>query len=273
MVAALTGFHLEEDLIDHLGDAVGLYTSDATGGGGLLSLVAFMELSNPEGMLSTIESLEDIINGMGASAAQGYVRTRNWQHGGNEFLSLTFPGLPVPAEPTLSVSGNHLFIGMTPGATVGAVESAQQAGGLNDNPRFAGNLPHAIADSQSISFVDSPRMLRHGYGITSLFCSALVNGTRSRFDNSRDAGMIMPTFPELARGAKASVTSTYMDGDDYVTEQWADSSMLVNMTSMAGWLTSSPAALLIPLALVGVTAAESEEMAMSHIEFDVDDVE
>ena len=268
MMAALTGFHLEEDLIDHLGDAVGLYTSDATGGGGLLSLVAFMELSNPEGMLTTIESLEDIINGVGASAAQGYVRTRHWQHGGNEFLSLTFPGLPVPAEPTLSVSGNHLFIGMTPGATVGAVESAQQAGGLNDNPRFAGNLPHAIADSQSISFVDSPRMLRHGYGITSLFCSALVNGTRSRFDNSRDAGMIMPTFPELARGAKASVTSTYMDGDDYVTEQWADSSMLVNMTSMAGWLTSSPAALLIPLALVGVTAAESEEMAMSHIEFD-----
>ena len=36
---------------------MGLYTSDATGGGGLLSLVAFMELSNPEGMLSTIERL------------------------------------------------------------------------------------------------------------------------------------------------------------------------------------------------------------------------
>ena len=269
MMAALTGFHLEEDLIDHLGDAVGLYTSDATGGGGLLSLVAFMELSNPEGMLTTIESLEDLINGVGSSAAQGYVRTRHWQHGGNEFLSLTFPGLPVPAEPTLSVSGNHLFIGMTPGATVGAVESAQQAGGLNDNPRFAGNLPHAIADSQSISFVDSPRMLRHGYGVTSLFCSALVNGTRSRFDNSRDAGMIMPTFPELARGAKASVTSTYMDGDDYVTEQWADSSMLVNMTSMAGWLSSSPAALLIPLALLGVTAAESEEIVMAPLVFDL----
>jgi hypothetical protein len=269
MVAALTGFHLEEDLIDHLGDAVGVYTSDATGGGGLLSLVAFMELSNPEGMLSTIERLEDIINGVGASEAQGYVRTRHWEHNGNEYLSLTFPGLPVPVEPTLSVSGNHLFIGMSPGAAVGAVESAQQAGGLNDNPRFAGNLPHAIADSQSISFTDSPRMLRHGYGITSLFCSALVNGTRSRFDDSRDAGMIMPTFPELARGAKASVTSTYVDGDDYVTERWADSSMLVNMTSMAGWLTSSPAALLIPLALVGVAAAESEEMVMAPFVYDL----
>ena len=269
MVAALTGFHLEEDLIDHLGDAVGLYTSDATGGGGLLSLVAFIELSNPEGMLSTIERLEDIVNGVVASEAQGYVRTRHWQRGGNEYLSLTFPGLPIPAEPTLSVSGNHLFIGMSPGATVGAVESAQQAGGLNDNPRFAENLPHAIAHSQSISFTDSPRMLRHGYGITSLFCSALVNGTRSRFNDSRDAGMIMPTFPELARGAKASVTSTYVDGDDYVTEHWADSSMLVNMTSMVGWLTSSPAALLIPLALVGVAAAESEEMAMLPIVFDL----
>ena len=264
MVAALTGFHLEEDLIDHLGDAVGVYTSDATGGGGLLSLVAFMELNNPEGMLGTIERLEDIINGVGASAAQGYVRTRNWQHGGNEYLSLTFPGLPIPAEPTLSVSGNHLFIGMSPGATVGAVESAQQTGGLNDNPRFVGNLPHAIADSQSISFVDSTRMLRHGYGITSLFCSALVNGTRSRFDDSRDAGMIMPTFPELARGAKASVTSTYMDGNDLVTEQWADSSILVNMTSMAGWLTASPAALLLPLAFLGLTVAESEEAPLVY---------
>ncbi len=269
MVAALTGFHLEEDLIDHLGDAVGVYTSDATGGGGFLSLVAFMELSNPEGMLSTIERLEDLINGLGASAAQGYVRTRNWQHGGNEYLSLTFPGLPVPAEPTLSVSGNHLFIGMSPGATVGAVQSAQQAGGLNENPRFAGNLPHAIADSQSISFVDSPRMLRHGYGITSLFCSALVNGTRSRFDDSRDAGMIMPTFPELARGAKASVTATYMDGNDLVTEQWADSSILVNMTSMAGWLTASPAALLLPLAFLGVRASESEEAILAPFVYEL----
>jgi hypothetical protein len=269
MMAALTGFHLEEDMIDHLGDAVGLYTSDATGGGGMLSLVAFMELSNPDEMLSTIERMEDLINGVGASAAQGYVRTRNWQHGENEFLSLTFPGMPVPVEPTLSVSGNYLFIGMSPGATVGAVESAQQAGGLNDNPRFTGNLPHAIADCQSISFTDSPRMLRHGYGITSLFCSALVNGTRSRFNDSRDAGMIMPTFPELARGAKASVTAAYVDGDDYVTEQWADSSMLVNMTSMAGWLTSSPAALLLPLAFLGLTAAESGEALLPPLIYEL----
>jgi hypothetical protein len=278
MLAALTGFHLQEDLVDHLGDAFGLYTSDATGGGGLLSLVCFVELSNPEGMLNTIERLEDIINGVGASAAQGYVRTRHWQHGGNEYVSLIFPGLPIPAEPTLSVSGNHLFIGMTPGATVGAVDSAQRPEGLTDNPRFVENLPHPIADSQSISFADSPRMLRHGYGITSLLCSALVNGTRSRFDDSRDAGMIMPTFPELVRGAKASVWSSYMDGDDYVSEQWADSSMLVNMTSAVGWLASYPGLILIPLALVGVAEGEAgfsevfgESPALETIIFSVDD--
>jgi hypothetical protein len=45
--------------------------------------------------------------------------------------------------------------------------------------------------------------------------------------------------------------------------------MLVNMTSMVGWLTSSPAALLIPLALVGVAAAETEEIAMLPIVFDL----
>jgi len=270
MLAAMTGFNVKTDLFDNLGDTVGFYTSDATGGGGLLSLVGFVELSNPEGMLSLIERLEDIINGMGASAAQGYVRTRTWEHRGNEYISLAFPGLPVPAEPTLSISGNHLFFGMTPGATVGAVESAQREGGLSDNARFQENLPRAITACESISFADSPRLLRHGYGLTSLICSGLVNGTRSRFNPDRDAGMIMPTYPELARGAKASVWATYVDGDDYVSEQRADSSVLVNLTSTVGLVSSSPLMLLIPAALVG-TATSREMSAGAYVPMPVID--
>ncbi len=258
LLAAMTGFHLQDDLISHLGDVSGLYTSDLTGGGGLLSGVLFVELTNPGGMLSTLERLEDIINGLGAAAGQGYVRTRDWSRHGTDYTTLVFPGLPVPIEPTFAVSGNHLFIGLSPSAAVGAVRSANSPGGLTDNPRFAQNLPHPIEETFSISFADTPRLLKDGYGFMTLLCSALTNATRSREDLGRDAGMILPLFPDLARGAQPSVWCTYTSGDDVVSMNYADPSVLVNLTALSGFVLSTPALAVLPAAVfMGVKESQS----------------
>lgn len=258
LLAETTGVHLEEDVVDHLGSAFGVYTSDTTGGGGLLSLVAFLELADPEGMLDTIERLQDMANGLALQHAEGYVQVRSWERGGTDFAAVTFPGLPVPFEPTLAVSGGTLFVGVTPQATLAAVDHAAGGGrGLLDNPRFRDGLPGDPEGAYAVSFLDGPRLIPHGYGWTSLLCSAIVNGTRSRKDAARDAGVVMPSYHELAQGAKASVCVTRAVGDDFVTHHRGDRSALVNLTSTVGFVASSPLVALAPMAFLGARRREA----------------
>lgn len=260
-LAAASGFHLRADLFDHLGAACGMYTSDTTGGGGLLSTVVFVELSDPNGMLDTTERVQDVLNGLAEAEAEGYVELRSWDQGGTSYLTLTFPGLPVPAEPTLAFTNHHLFAALTPTACAAAVAQAKGEGpSLLDHPRFRENLPSPVEGAYSVSFYDTPRYLGDGYGLTNLLCSALVNGTRSRTDATRDARMIMPAYHDLVEGAKASVGVTRVEGDDLVSETRGDRSALVNLTSTVGFLAETPLLLALPAA-AGWGVAESAESA------------
>ena len=60
-----TGFHLYRDFIDPMGAVCGLYASDTTGGGGLLSMVAFVELADAAAWRSTQSRVEDMIDKLG----------------------------------------------------------------------------------------------------------------------------------------------------------------------------------------------------------------
>ncbi len=267
MLAGFTGFHLEADLIDHLGSTVGLYTSDTTGGGSLLSAVAFVELTNSDGLLDTTERLQDLLNGLADAEAMGYVELRNWDREGTTYLSVTFPGLPVPLEPTVAFTDRHLIAALTPSSCVAAVGQATGGGpSLLDNERFQEGLAGPVEGAMAVSFYDTPRMLKDGYGLTNLFCSALVNGTRSRTDASRDAGIIMPSYHELMSGAKASVGMSRVVGDAIVTEYRGDRSMLVNLTGTVGFIANTPILLALPAALFWTTAMGYDEEAMFEIE-------
>jgi hypothetical protein len=251
MLAGMTGLNLRTDLVDHLGSVWGLYAADTTGGGGLLSCVMFIELANPDGLLDTTERMQDILNGIADEQAMGYVELRTWEQGGTEYLTLTFPGLPIPAEPTVAFTDHYLIATLTPTACMAAVAQAKGEGpSLLDNPRFKENLPGNVDGAYGVSFYDTPRMIADGYGLTSLLCSALTNGTRSRTDATRDAGIIMPSYHELMRGAKASVGLTRVVGDDFVSDYRGDRSVLVNLTSTVGFIAGSPITLLIPAAML-----------------------
>ena len=73
-IEAETGIHLQRDILDALGQRFMSYQSDTTGGGGFLSTVAMVELTDPGRLAETHAKIVDLINHLGADLARGYVR-------------------------------------------------------------------------------------------------------------------------------------------------------------------------------------------------------
>lgn len=251
MLAEETGFHLKKDLFEHLGETWGFYMSDSTGGGGLFSSVMFIELSNPDGLNASLDKLSETINALGAEHAKGYVQLRDTTVAGHALKMLTFPGLPIPLEISCGASGNYFFAGLTPHAIVAAMEQAKgNKPSILDNPRFMEMGGENWQGSMQFAFMDTPRMVRSGYGFTSLICAAISNAVRSPSDASRDAGLILPSFNDLLKGAKASTSFYRIDGNDMIVTTQADRSFLVNLAGGLGMLGNSGAPL---VALVGAS--------------------
>lgn len=241
MFTQVSGIHIERDVLDHLGGTFGMYASDTTGGGGLASMVAFVEVASPAGLLPFLERMQGLANGIGFAEAEGYVQVRGWERGGTRCWTLTFPGLPVPLELSMALSGDLLVFGATPMALGLAMDQAAGAGSsLLDHPGFRAALPGEAAGSYSVGFMDTPRMVRDGYGLLTLAASALANGTRSRRDETRDAGSILPPYHELMKGAQATVSVLRMDAGDLVNHTRSDASMMVNVAGGLGYNLSNP---------------------------------
>lgn len=266
-IAERTGVHLERDVLDHLGSSFGIYASDTTGGGGWLSIVAFAELGDSERIAASIGRLEELLNGLAAAEARGYVQVRRREHQGAQLSTLTFPGVPVPLELSWTVSDGFWLLGVTPQACEAALAHVRSGSpGLLANERFTAQLAGSPDELYQVGYFDVPRYLDDGYGLASLACSALVNGTRSRVDVGRDAGRILPPYAELAAGAKVYVSSTRIVGDDLVDEARMDRSWLVNGTATAGFVASSPLLLLIPMAAGAGAFTNVREAEMAQYE-------
>ena len=264
MFAQLTGVHLMDDIFANLGDRSGMYASDTTGGGGMLSTVLFVEVKDSAALTDAIETICELLNGMVSMQTRGYVEARSFDHAGLDLWSLTFPGVPVPLELTMTIGADHMFVGLSPQAVISAVEQASGGGsGLMGNPRFreqAGSMEGATG----VTFTDTPRLMRDGYGFLTLLSAALANGTRSPHDSSRDAGLILPSYNALSDGARASVTIARIEGSDIVYDMRGDASMLVNLAGLAGAVGNSPLVLVGPALVAALTARAVDE----PVEFD-----
>ncbi|MCP3917569.1 MAG: hypothetical protein GY711_18650 [bacterium] len=232
------GLDLYADLIDPLGGAVGAYASDTTGGGGLTSSVLFAKLDDPERFAATLANLEEQLNGVLEAEADGWVQVRTWTHADHLYHSLTFPGLPVPFQPSLTIAGDVLLAGATPQAAVAAREHLRAPrGNVLEHPGLLAQLPEGgLKDAYTLGFLDSPRMIESGYGLASLVASALANGVRSRSGSllPREAGLVLPPYADLARDARCWVEWTTIEGEDVVVRGVLDRSMAVNLTALAG---------------------------------------
>lgn len=244
MIEGMTGVNIKRDLLDHVGTHMGSYFSDSTGGGGLMSMVVFMEVKDAAKLNAGIQRISGLINGILAQEAEGYVQMRSIDRAGKTCHTLTFPGLPIPFEPTMVMGENNLFIALTPQAALVAAQMETGTGaGLMDNTQFASNFDGNYENLYGISFFRDDAFMREGYGITSLLCSGLSNGVRSKLSSERDAGLIMPTFPELMKNVRPTVSVTRInEAGDLVSMMEGDPSFMVNLTRGVGYMVSNPTA-------------------------------
>ncbi|MEX2217334.1 MAG: hypothetical protein WD749_01125 [Phycisphaerales bacterium] len=254
----MTGVDPEADILGALGDVSGFYMSDSTGGGGLGSSVLMFAVKDRAKLLGSFTKLAGLVNEQAEMHANGYIRIAVVpSRGAADMITLQFPGIPVPLELTMALTDSWLLLSPTPqGAMVAANQARGQGdGGLPSNPAFASAMPKDAA-ATSISFSDTARHLPLGYTLVSMAGSAIANGVRSPSDESRSPGLLVPTYPDLKRGARASVLFSYWKGDDYIFESHGDRSLLVNATSAVGSLSRFVSMFTIPAAIGAIQGAQ-----------------
>lgn len=257
MIEEGTGLNVEEDLIAPLGTSLCIYASDSTGGGGMFSTVAVLGLADRERFLGTWSKLESFMNEIGASEAEGYVRMSRWEQDGTEFSSLRFPGMPIPLELTMATTTTHAVFGASPQAVIAALAQLKNpSSNLLDHPGFQEQLPQNMEGCINVQWLNTPRLMRDGYGAVGLLCSSLANGVRSPLDASREPGAILPTFNELHQGSKGMLGIARVVGEDYHMEYRADRSQLVNAAGVAGFLYNSPFLALFATGMAGMLVAQ-----------------
>ena len=271
VMAEMTGLDLRADLFPALGETVGFYMSDSTGGGTMASAVFFMELNDAEGMRDFMDHTCELIAPMMEEAqADGLTIGHNtFTADGVEFNSMTFPGLPIPVEPTYALLDKWLVFGLSPQATRAAVWQIRSGGaGLRDNPRFveAAQALNASDSATTLQFFDAPALLSDGYTWMNLLMSAAANGLRTN-GSTEEPGLLLDSYPVLARNAKASLQIGAYEGDDLVTRMVSDPSMMVNLTGIAGFLDRSGLMMLIPMGVLYGTTSNSSQIAFAEPSF------
>ncbi len=259
---AMLGVDPKADLIDHLGDSLVLYRSTSTGGGGLMSGVMALKLSNADAMATSLGTLTARINAMAAPMSQGYVQLSTWsQPDCGEVMSLVFPGVPVPLELSLVVKGDWLFAALTPQALVVACRQIDAGSSIMDNPQFAAAVGSSAFGATQVNFSDVPAQLADGYGIAVALMNAISNYTTPRHDAAVGHRVLLPPYGDLAEGARPCVLIAEIEGDDMMYRGSADSSMNVLLTGTAANLVAmSP---LVAAAAVGAALPAVEKARRS----------
>jgi len=233
-VRMMLGVDPKTDLIDHLGDSLVLYRSTSTGGGGLMSGVMAVGLSNADAMATSLGNLAARINAMAAPMSQGYVQVSTWSHPEcGEVISLIFPGVPIPLEFSLIVKGDWLIAALTPQALVAACRQVGSTGSIMENPRFAEAVGSDAIGAVQVNFTDLPAQLSDGYGLAVGLMNAISNYTTPRAGSSAGDRLVLPPYADLAEGARPCVVIARMEGDNLMYSGSADSSVNVLITGTA----------------------------------------
>lgn len=251
----VTGIDLRDGLFNALGDTMGYYSSHTTGGGGLTSTVMFASIRDYDALVDTKEQIEGMFNGLTASQTRGYVSIRAWDRGDAEYTTLMFPGLPVPLEPTIAMTEEWLVVAATPNAAIAAM--GQIAGGGESLATHPGIAPLLDGSKSGISFLDAQFFAEEGYGTVSVLSSAIVNAMRSPTDATRDPGPIVPLYTEFCQGIAPTIGYSEVRGDDLVSMATGDSSNLVQMAMLSGFVQEFLIGLVIPIG-IGASAEQIE---------------
>lgn len=247
MAHGMLGINLQTEFLDYLGDTVIAYRSNTTGGNGMMSSVMLISLDNEEGMQQSLKTIRASLNRMAETETMGYVRLMNWTNGScGDITTLTFPGIPIPLELSVGVCNGYMIMGLSPQAVTAAAGQGQAGTSIIDNPRFREMGGMKGIGSLSVQFFDVPEVLADGYALTGAIMAAISNYTRPRMEPSKGINMVMPTYNELAEGARANVYICTLDeSGTLVVKGVGDESVTVQLTAAL----SDPLSLLLPMAM------------------------
>ncbi len=238
-----TGVDFEKDILKQVGGVSAIYSSEVTGGGGLLSTVVLLGVKDSAKLISARAKIASSITDLlGQEADKGpdhawarYIRPRAWQVEGVPAMTMTFPGVPIPLEISSAITDKWAIIALSPQALTAAVRQATGKGGKDILSRPDWRLLDLNKQEViSVSFSDPARNIRDGYGIAAAFGMAVSNAMRSPFDPKRDPGMVTPMYNDLIAGVKPSVSVAYREGQTLVLDSICDRSWLVNIAATAG---------------------------------------
>jgi hypothetical protein len=209
-----------------------------------MSGVLLANLSNADGMATSLGILAARLNAMVSPMSQGYAQILSWSHADcGEVISITFPGVPIPLELSMVVKGDWLVMTLNPQAMVAACRQLDASSSVLNNPRFAKAVGRDAIGALQVNFTDLPAQLDRGYGIAVGLMSAISNYTRPRRDAGAGVSMIMPPYADLVEGAKPCAVIARMSGEDLVYTGSSDSSINVLITGAAANITA-----MLPLA-------------------------
>ncbi|MFI4897972.1 MAG: hypothetical protein ACIARR_09115 [Phycisphaerales bacterium JB059] len=233
------GIDLRGDVLDNMGPRQVLYMADSTGGGGLLSSVVLLDVRDPARLARAHARFVARFNDEMRDEARGYLRIHASKRHGSEVFTLMTPGLPVPLELSWAIAEGRLVIALSPGsldAAIAQLKSGEHSILESDSFRTAvlARLPEQGASS--VTFTDTPRLARRGYGVVNLLLSGLANGLRSPEAPDRVVSPLMPAFHEFNKDVRPFGMIAYWEGDDYMLDAVGDRSMLVNMAAGAASL-------------------------------------
>ncbi len=230
------GFDVRADVLENMGPRQTLYMSDTTGGGGLLSSVLLLDVRDTARLARAHNQLVTRFNQEMRDQARGYLRIHSSTRHAGEVFTLMTPGLPVPLELSWAIAEGRFVVALSPGSLDAAI--AQLKSGRNsvlESESFQSAVLSRIPEqgASSVTFADTPRLARRGYGMVNLMLSGLANALRSPDAPDRVASPLMPAFHDFNADVRPFGMIAYWDGDDYMIDAKADRSMLVNFAAGA----------------------------------------
>ncbi|MCH2138994.1 MAG: hypothetical protein MK074_08095 [Phycisphaerales bacterium] len=268
MFHAVTGVDFRDGLIAPLGDSLTFYMSNETGGNGLASLVGLVGLRDAATMSESISTLASVADHAAASESQGYVRFLAQRISGcDTAVSMRFPGLPIPVEPTIAVADGTLVMGLFPQAVAEAVAQFDARRSVLDAEGFRMARGTDGLGGVQIKYMDQKVLAADGFGCMAFVGAALENYTRSRRSPEAPAPPVVPAYTRLTNDMQPGLFWAKLDGPDLIARGTADRSMVAQMTAGVGYVSAfSP---LIVAAALGSAMAEQNEPPLLIDQFSV----
>lgn len=216
-------------VLDAIGPRVTFYQADSTGGGGVLSSVAILDLDDRATIERTLVTLIARLHVFAEQEARGYLRVAERTARGHAYASLTFPGLPVPLELSWAFAGDRLVVAASPVGLLAALEQIQRpAGHAGQNLAFRRAVADRMPGAGALAYwyLDAERFAAQGYGLINLGVSALANavgGPGRQFTPDP----IMPPYAEFMQDIHPTGGVAVWNVDDVVVTQVSDESLLV----------------------------------------------